>query len=169
MDLTFAALDFIREKLGIQAAVGIAAWSPEIGDVSEDCLKAVLTSYLETELRGEGATFWDPLTEQGREMDRPSVLVLLGESTAFRDLRVAIHDAFTEPLANRFVTGLRQQDIDILDFDRVLPELSNLFGGPFAPGDRFLTSSTELYSRLRAAEQSLLRCYYRQMVSEVRS
>ncbi len=166
IDVASTALDVVREKLGIAELVGSLGWTPAKGDVSERCLKVVVVSYVQDELKGKGAAFWDPRSEMVREFDRAAALALLGESTSFRDLRVAIQDAFKGSLSTTFLSGLASQEIDIRNFEQVLPELSNLLGGAFAPGDRFLTSAVDLYTRLRPAEQELLRCYFDEQASD---
>jgi hypothetical protein len=163
INVTIAAIDFIRQKLGLEPLYGHFGWAPDKGDVSKQCLEQVVRSYLTAELEGGDAGYWDPLSKPICDLDAAAVKLLLGESTAFRDLRAAIHDAFVGPGSKRFIAYLRNLGLKPENFDKILPELANTFGGSFANGDKFLVSASDLYNRLRPSEQDLLRCYFSEL------
>jgi hypothetical protein len=160
VNVTIAAIDFIRHKLGLETAYGRFGWTPDKGDVSRKCVEQVVRSFLIAELEGGDAGYWDPLSKSICELDDSAVRLLLGQSTAFRDLRSAIQKALVGPGSIRFIAYLRSLGFKPEDFDQVLPELTQAFGGPFVAGDKFLVSATDLYNRLRQSEQELLRCYF---------
>lgn len=164
VNVTIAAIDVVRRKLGLESLYGYFGWSPKKGDISQECLSQVIKGYAKSELDSELAGYWDPLVERTRDLNEAGMRLLLGESTAFRDLRTAIHGAFVGPGSKRFVEYLLTQRIDFRSFDQVLPELGNIFGGGFSRGDQFLVSSSDLYNRLRRVEQDLLRCYFGEVV-----
>jgi hypothetical protein len=93
---------------------------------------------------------------------------ILGQSTAFEELRQAIADAFDPPVLDSFVKGLSVSRITIKDFDAVLPEFSNMLGGAYRRGGTFSTSASELYGKLQRTEQELLKKYFNSKVAELR-
>lgn len=166
---TLDALDVVREKLGNQF-LGDIGWHPNRGDIGVGYLKCVVRAFLEEELRYGGDAYWNPVTNRERGLDGGTLSSLLGQGTAFRDLRNAIDDAFNEYNLKRFLDEQASRRIDPKNFDQVLPDLSSFFGGPYKRGDRFETSAVDLYHRLRPAEQALIRCHYEQVVaSKLRS
>jgi len=163
VNVTLAAIDVIRHRLGIEKFYGHFGWSPDKGDVSRRCLDQVVRSFIKADLSGGG----EPLINPVRDLNETDMHSLLGESTAFRDLRIAIHDAFLTPRSKQFVDHLMAFDVNPRDFDQVLPRLADTFGGAFKPGDQFLVSANELYNRLRPAEQELLKCYFFELTSNI--
>jgi hypothetical protein len=169
VDLTLTAVNTLREKLGKESWAGRFEWPPWSGDVTEDFLKQIVRLFAESELETRGEGYWGPSSNPVRVLNSTGVSNFLGLSTAFRDLRNAIDDAFSPEAREPFLNSLAVRSTDPKDFDQVLPELSNFFGGAYAAGGRFLTSAVDLYSRLRPAEQQLLRQYYYSVLQAAQS
>ncbi|HTW56919.1 MAG TPA: hypothetical protein VMD99_02185 [Terriglobales bacterium] len=159
VDVTIAALMVLRQHLGKEdiAAVG---WSPQKGDVDEQDISAAVTRYLEIQVSQGGTSYWDPLLESHLDLNEAAMSYVLGYSTALQELRTAINDAFSEPVLPSFVGGLSASKVSMADFERVLPDLSNLLGGAYKRGQRFSVSARELFDSLTRGEQELLRRYF---------
>jgi hypothetical protein len=85
---------------------------------------------------------------------------LLGQSTAFEELRQAISDAFDPNVKDSFLNSLSVSGKKISDFNALLSELSNMLGGAYRKGQTFSTSATELFFKLDRSEQELLKKYF---------
>ena len=92
---------------------------------------------------------------------------LLGQSTAFEELRQAVSDAFDPALIETFLQGLSLTGIKIRDFDNVLPEFSNVLGGAYRRGSTFSTSANELFRRMDRTEQEILKKYFHELVEQL--
>ncbi len=159
VDVTIAALAVLRQQLGKENFVS-TGWSPQRGDVDEQDIAAAVTRFLELQLNQGGTSYWDPLMDAHLDLTESSMSYVLGHSTAFQELRSAITDAFSEPVQQSFFKGLALSHVSIADFDRVLPDLSNMLGGAFKRGQRFSISASELFDSLTRGEQELLRRYF---------
>lgn len=159
VDVTISALVVLRQQLGKEDFVS-GGWSPQRGDVDEQDIAAAVTRYLELQLSQGGTSYWDPLLDPHLDLNEPAMSYVLGHSTAFQELRTAITDAFSEPVRQSFIQGLDASRVSMADFDRVLPDLSNMLGGAYKRGQRFSVSAHELFDSLSRGEQELLRRYF---------
>jgi hypothetical protein len=160
VNVSIAALDILRKKLGKRNSLLTFGWTPEQGDVDESTISQVVRSFLEESLSTGGTGYWDPTRYPSQELGEVAMSSLLGESRAFVDLRRAIDRALGPQSQDNFFKDLASRQAKIKKFEDVLPDLSNFLGGAFRPGETLPTSSSELFSRLRQAEQKLLRHYY---------
>jgi hypothetical protein len=159
VDVTISALVVLRQQLGKEDFVS-GGWSPQRGDVDEQDIAAAVTRYLELQLSQGGTSYWDPLLDLHLDLNEPAMSYVLGHSTAFQELRTAITDAFSEPVRQSFIQSLDVSRVSMADFDRVLPDLSNMLGGAYKRGQRFSVSAHELFDSLSRGEQELLRRYF---------
>lgn len=159
VDVTIAALAVLRQQLGKEDFVS-GGWSPQRGDVDERDISAAVTRYLELQLGQGGMSYWDPLLDSHLDLNESAMSYVLGHSTAFQELRTAISDAFSEPVRQHFIQSLDVSRVSMADFDRVLPDLSNMLGGAYRRGQRFSVSAQELFDSLTRGEQELLRRYF---------
>ena len=122
----------------------------------------VVRTFPEEQLRHGGTSCWDPLLSSRLEFTATDMSFLLGQSTAFDELRQAISDACDPPVVDGFLGSLFVSSVKIHDFDTVLPELANmLLGGAYRKGETLSTNASDLYyHRLDRTEQELLRKYY---------
>lgn len=97
------------------------------------------------------------------------MLFLMGQSTAFNELRQAISDAFAPPVVESFLKSLAVSDVRIMSFEVVLPDFSNMLGGAYRRGATFSTSANELFQKLDHSEQQLLRNYLHTRVEMLRT
>jgi hypothetical protein len=159
IDVTFAALLVLRQHLGKDDFVGIG-WSPQRGDVDEQDISAAATRYLEIQLNQGGTSYWDPLLDNHLDLNESAMSYVLGDSTALQELRTAVSDAFSPPVRRSFIETLSASNISLADFDKVLPDLSNMLGGAYKRGQRFSISARELFDSLTRGEQELLKRYF---------
>jgi hypothetical protein len=159
VDVTISALMILREHLGKGDFVGIG-WSPQRGDVEEQDISAAVTRYLEIQLKQGGTSYWDPLLDSHLDLNESAMSYVLGHSTALQELRTAISDAFSETVRRGFIGGLSASKVSMADFERVVPDLSNMLGGAYKRGQRFSVGATELFEALTRGEQELLRRYF---------
>jgi hypothetical protein len=159
VDVTIAALAILRQQLGKEDFVS-SGWSPQRSDVEEQDIAASVTRFLELQLAQGGTSYWDPLLDSHLDLNEPAMSYVLGHSAAFQELRTAITDAFSQPVLRSFIGSLSVSHTSMADFDRVLPDLSNMLGGAFIGGQRLSVSAHELFSSLTRGEQELLRRYF---------
>ncbi|MGO9649084.1 MAG: hypothetical protein ACLPOO_13625 [Terriglobales bacterium] len=159
VDVTMSALVVLRQQLGKEDYVSLG-WSPKRGDVDEQDITAAVTRYLELQLGQGGMSYWDPLLEPHLDLNESAMSYVLGYSTAFQELRTAIADAFSEPVRRNFIQSLDVSHVSMVDFERVLPDLSNMLGGAYKRGQRFSISAHELFDTLSRGEQELVRRYF---------
>jgi hypothetical protein len=163
--VSMSALGVLRRKLSKDDAKLTLGWTPAKGDLDEDTISVAVRCFLEECLSSGGEGFWDPIRYPNQELGETAMSMLLGESRAFVVLRQGMDDAFEPPVLTSFLKSLGMRSTRAIEFDDVLPEISNVFGGAFERGEVFSTSSTELYSHLRESEKSLLRHYYTKKVN----
>jgi hypothetical protein len=169
VDVTWAAIDIIRHKLGLEypGTPPNHSLSPE--HVLREIVAPVVRTFLEEQLRHGGINYWDLLLSSHLELTATDMSFLLGQSTAFDELRQAISDAFDPPVVDSFLSSLSTSGIKIRDFDAVLPELSNMLGGAYRKRETFSTSASDLYRRLDRTEQELLRKYFEGNLDQLKS
>jgi len=160
VDVFWGAVDFLERKFGLKKFLVGQPDAMERGHLDEEMATRVVRSFLQFELAAGGTSYWDPLLYPQREINEPAMSFILGQSTAFEELRQAISDAFEPAVLDSFVKGLSVSRIRIKDFDAVLPEFSNVLGGAYGRRETFSTSATELYGKLERTEQELLRKYF---------
>ena len=159
VDVTITALAVLRQQLGKEDFVS-TGWSPQRGDVEEEDIAAAVTRYLELHLSQGGMSYSDPLLDSHLDLNEAAMSYVLGHSTAFQELRTAITDAFSELVRRNFIRSLDVSHVSMADFERVLPDLSNMLGGAYKRGQRFSVSAHELFDTLTRGEQELLRRYF---------
>jgi hypothetical protein len=159
VDVTIAALMVLRQHLG-KEEIAIIGWSPQKGDVDEQDISAAVARYLEVQLNQGGTSYWDPLLDPHLDLNESAMSYVLGHSTAFQELRTAIGDAFSETVRRSFIEALSVSKVSMADFERVLPDLSNMLGGAYKRGQRFSISARELFESLTRGEQELLKRYF---------
>ena len=160
VDVTIAALSVLRQKLGKSDFTMHIGWSPEKGDVGEANIVAAVKAYLEKLLSQGGTSYWDPLLDKHLDLNESAMSYVLGHSTAFRELYAAITDAFSMQVRQSFLKSLALSGVQPTDFDKVLPELSNLLGGAYRRGQKFSVSARELFESLTRGEQELIKSYF---------
>jgi hypothetical protein len=159
--LSIGALDVLRKKLYKDRTLVTFEWTPEKGDLDEDTIALVVQCFLEDCVSAGGNNFWDPIRHPRQELSQAAMSRLLGEGQSFIQIRQAVDDALEPPLLASFLRSLASRGTKITAFQEILPELSNVLGGPYSPGDVFSTSSTALFVQLREVEQKLIERYYR--------
>ena len=159
VDVTWAAIELLERKLGLSESENELALPP--GHVVRELVTPIVERFLEQALSRGGTSYWDPVQFSQMELTATDMSFLIGQTTAFEELRQTVSDAFEPPVLDSFLGSLSVSGIKkIRDFDAVLPELSNMLGGAYRKGDTFSTSASELFRRLDRTEQELLRRYY---------
>jgi len=159
VDVFWGALEILEHKLGLAHQGTSPDNALPAGHILREMVAPVVRTFLEEQLRHGGTSCWDPLLSSRLEFTATDMSFLLGQSTAFDELRQAISDAFDPPVIDSFLGSLSGSGIKIHDFDAVLPDLSNMLGGAYRRGETFSTSASDLYRRLDRTEQELLRKY----------
>ena len=154
-----SATELLRSRLG---------FSSERLSQSTDLMVPVVRSFLEHQLSSGGTGYWSPLLYPKLELNEPAMSFVLGQSSAFEELRQAVADALDPPVLESFIKSLAVSRIKLDDFDAVLPELANMLGRAYKPSDTFSTSATALFQKLKRTEQELLRAYFHQKVELVK-
>ena len=168
VDVFWGAMNFLERKFGLKKFLAGQPDAMERGHLDEEMVTRVVRSFLQFELAAGGTSYWDPLLYPHREINEPAMSFILGQSTAFEELRQAISDALEPPVLDSFVKGLSVARVRIKDFDSVLPEFSNMLGGAYRRGNTFSTSATELYRKLERTEQELLKKYFNAKVTQLK-
>jgi hypothetical protein len=168
IDVFWGAMEFLERKLGLKKFVSGQPEATERRHLTEEMANRVVESFLKHQLASGGTGYWNPLSYSELELNESAMSFILGQSTAFEELRQAIADAFDPPVLDSFVKGLSVSRITIKDFDAVLPEFSNMLGGAYRRGGTFSTSASELYGKLQRTEQELLKKYFNSKVAELR-
>ena len=169
VDVFWGALEILEHKLGF-AHQGM---SPEnalpAGHILREMVAPVVRTFPEEQLRHGGTSCWDPLLSSRLEFTATDMSFLLGQSTAFDELRQAISDACDPPVVDGFLGSLSASSVKIHDFDTVLPELSTmLLGGAYRNSETLSTNASDLYHRLDRTEQELLRKYYEEELEQLK-
>jgi hypothetical protein len=160
VDVFWGAAEFLERKLGLKQFVPNKHRALPQGHLDEEWVARMVRSFLQHQLSAGGTSFWNPLRYSRLDLNDAVMSFLLGQSTAFEELRHAISGAFEPPVLASFVNGLSISGIRIGDFSMVLPELSNMLGGAYQRGGTFSTSANELFQKLDRTEQELLKKYF---------
>jgi hypothetical protein len=160
VDVSWGAVEFLRQKLGLGKFVSGSGDALQKGHLSEELVGERVRGFVEHELSAGGTSYWDPILYPRLDLNEAAMLFLVGQSTAFYELWQAVTDAFEEPLVESFLKGLEDAGVTLRDFRAVLPELSNMLGGAFQPGSKFSTSATDLFERMDRPEQEMLKKYF---------
>jgi len=158
MDVTWGAMELLEHKLGLKEGQHQRSLPP--GHVAREMVAPIVRKFIEQNLARGGTSYWDPLHDFRIELTSTDMSFLMGQSTAFEELRQAISDAFDPSVVESFLGSLSVSGIRLHDFDAVLPDISNMLGGAYKRGETFSTSATELYRKLDRTEQELLRRYF---------
>lgn len=166
VDVHWGAIELLEHKLGVRDTETSGALPP--GHIVREMVTPIVRKFIEQILSRGGTSYWDPLQDSQVEVTATDMSFLMGQSTAFEELRQAVSDAFAPTVLDSFLGSLSVSGIKkILDFDAVLPELSNMLGGAYRKGDTFSTSASDLYRRLDRTEQELLRKYYQGKIGQL--
>lgn len=165
VNVSLGAIELLGHKLGIEESNTSAL---PAGHLANEMVAAVVRRFVEQALSRGGTSYWDPLQVSPIELTSTDMSFLMGQSTAFEELRQAISDAFEPPVLGSFLGSLAVSGIKLHDFDAVLPDLSNMLGGAYKRGETFSTSTTELYRSLSRTEQELLRKYFQGRVEKLK-
>jgi hypothetical protein len=168
VDVFWGAMDFLERKFGLKKFLAGQPDAMERGHLDDEMMARVVRSFLHFQLKAGGTSYWDPLLHPQLELNEPAMSFILGQSTAFEELRQAISDAFEPTVLDSFVKSLSVSRIRIKDFDAALPEFSNMLGGAYRRGETFSTSATELYRKLERTEQELLKKYFNAKVAQLK-
>ena len=160
VDVSWNAVEFLRQKLGLGKFVSGSDNALQKGHLSDELVGERVRSFVEHELSLGGTSYWDPVLNARRDLDDAAMLFLVGQSTTFYELWQAITDAFEPPLVEGFLESLEVVGVSLRDFRTVLPEFSNMLGGAYQRGSKFSTSATDLFERMDRPEQELLKKYF---------
>jgi hypothetical protein len=160
VDVSWSAVEFLRQKLGLGKFVSGSDNALQRGHLSEELVGERVRSFVEHELSLGGTSYWDPILYPRRDLNDAAMLFLALQSTAFYELWQAVTDAFEQPLVEGFLKSLEDAGVTLRDFRAVLPEFSNMLGGAFQPGSKFSTSATDLFARMDRPEQEMLKKYF---------
>jgi len=160
VDVSWSAVEFLRNKLGLGRFVSGSENALQRGHLTDELLGETVRTFTEHELSLGGTSYWDPIRYPQRDLNDAAMLFLVGQSTAFYELWQAVTDAFEPPLVEGFLKSLETAGVTLQDFRTVLPEFSNMLGGAFRPGSKFSTSATDLFERTDRAEQEMLKKYF---------
>jgi hypothetical protein len=166
IELTLAALNKLREKLALPEKVGFPGWAKD-GDVDEDTLRKMVAEFLDFQLSTGGASYWDPIRFPKLELKESAVSYLMPDSDAFKQLTSAVDDFLGDYAIEYSLRDLDSRGVRVLDFQRVLPDLSSHLGGPYKRGDQFAVSAVTLYQALGELERKRLHDHYLQKVAEI--
>jgi hypothetical protein len=155
VDVFWGAAEFLAEKFSLKTQRSRPA-----NQISNDMLANAVRSFVQHQLSAGGTSYWDPIRFPRLELNDAAMLFLMGQSTAFNELRQAISDAFEPSVVVSFVKSLEASDVRMANFEAVLPDLSNMLGGAYRRGATFSTSADELFQKLDRTEQELLKSYF---------
>jgi hypothetical protein len=168
VDVTWAAVELLEGRFGLKKSSVEESDEVERRRLAGEMVNRVVRSFLEFQLAAGGTSYWDPVLHSQLELNEPAMSFILGQSTAFEELRQAVADALEPPVLESFVKGLSVSRIRIREFDAILPELSSMLGGAYRRGGTFSTSADELYKRLDRTEQELLKKYFNTKVAQLK-
>jgi hypothetical protein len=159
VDVSWGAMEFLQQKLGLKNFISRREGALQKGHLSDEMVANTVRSFIQHQLSLGGTSYWDPVLYPRRDLNDAAMLFLLGQSTAFNELRQAVSDAFEPSVVDSFLSSLAASGVRLQDFNAVLPELSGMLGGAYRRGAKFSTSATELFGRLDRTEQELLKKY----------
>jgi|HubBroStandDraft_2_1064218.scaffolds.fasta_scaffold13174_2 hypothetical protein len=154
VDVSWGAAEFLEQKFSLKSK-----GTRHGNQVGKEMLAKAVRSFVQHQLTVGGTSYWDPIRFPRLELNDAAMLFLMGQSTAFNELRQAISDAFEPPVAENFVKSLAVSDVRIMSFEAVLPDFSNMLGGAYRRGATVSTNANELFQKLDHSEQELLKNY----------
>jgi len=160
VDVSWGAVEFLRQKLGLGKFESGSDNALQKGYLSDELLGERVRSFVEHELSAGGTSYWDPILYPRLDLNEAAMLFLVGQSTAFYELWQAVTDAFDPAVAESFLKSLELAGGSLREFHTVLPELTNMLGGAYQRGSRFSTSATDLFERMDRPEQEMLKKYF---------
>ncbi len=104
VDVTWAAIELLEHQLGLRDAQPSAALPP--GHVVREMVAPVVRKFIERALARGGTSYWDPLQDSRVELTVTDMSFLMGQSTAFEELRQAISGAFGPYVLDSFLGSL---------------------------------------------------------------
>ena len=155
VDLSWGALEFLRQKRGVKRLT-----SENITKFQSEFVAKTVRSFVQYELSLGGTSYWSPVLHPKLEMNDAAALFVLGQSTAFNELWHAVSDAFEPAVVDSFLGSLAVSSKNIQRFEDVLSELSNMLGGAYRRGATLSTSANELFQKVDRSEQELLKKYF---------
>jgi hypothetical protein len=167
VEVTLGALNTLREKLALFEKVGFAKWTQD-GDADADTLRKVVKEFVALQLSFGGTSAWDPVLFPKLQVTEQAIVYLLPDSETYVRLKVAIDDFF-DPRTIRLRLRTAERDkVKIGDFDRILPELSEvLSGGAYQGGQNLWRDAGSLYKSLGEVERRRLEHYYHSKVDQI--
>ncbi len=160
VDVSWDALEFLQQKLGLKKFETRTEGALQRGHLNDEMVAKTVRSFVQHELSMGGTSYWNPVLYPRRELNDAAMLFLLGQSASFYELWQAVYDAFEPSVVDSFLNSLAVSGVRLHDFNAVLPELSNMLGGAYRRGATFSTSVTELFGRLDRTEQELLKKFF---------
>ncbi len=164
VDVFWGAVEFLKQKRGLTKLT-----PKNMREFQNEVVAKAVWSFVQDQLSQGGTSYWSLVLYPRREMNDAAMLFVFGQSTAFNELWQAISDAFEPSVVDSFLSSLTVSKTRVQDFNRVLPELSNMLGGAYRRGATFSTSATELFQKLDRSEQELLKKYFYARVELLKS
>jgi hypothetical protein len=155
VDVYWGAVEFLKQKRGLGKLT-----SKTRREFQTEVVAKAVWSFVQDQLSQGGTGYWSPVLYPRREMNDAAMLFVFGQSTAFNELWQAVTDAFEPSVVDAFLGSLAVSRTKLQDFNRVLPELSNMLGGAYRRGATFSISANELFQKLDRSEQELLKKYF---------
>jgi hypothetical protein len=164
VDVFWGAVEFLKQKRGSTKLT-----PKNMREFQSEVVAKAVWSFVQHQLSLGGTSCWSPLLYPRLEMNDAAMLFVFGQSTAFNELWQAVSDAFEPSVADSFLSSLSVSKTRVQEFNRVLPELSNMLGGAYRRTETFSTSATELFQKLNRSEQELLSKYFLARVELLKS
>src|SRR5260370_3343329 len=164
VDVFWDDVEFLKQKRGLTKLT-----PKNMREFQNEVVAKAVWSFVQDQLSQGGTSYWSLVLYPRREMNDAAMLFVFGQSTAFNELWQAISDAFEPSVVDSFLSSLTVSKTRVQDFNRVLPELSNMLGGAYRRGATFSTSATELFQKLDRSEQELLKKYFYARVELLKS
>jgi hypothetical protein len=164
VDVYWGAVEFLKQKRGLGKLT-----SKTRREFQADVVAKAVWSFVQDQLSQGGTGYWSPVLYPRREMNDAAMLFVFGQSTAFNELWQAVTDAFEPSVADAFLSSLAVSRTKLQDFNRVLPELSNMLGGAYRRGATFSISANDLFQKLDRSEQELLKKYFNARVEVLKT
>jgi hypothetical protein len=167
VEVTLGALNTLREKLALFDNVGSPRWTRD-GDADADTLRKVVKEFVALQLSFGGTSAWDPLLFPKLQVTEQAIAYLLPDSETYGRLKVAIDDFFDPRTIRLRLRAAERDSAKIGDFDRFLPELSEvLSGGAYQGGQNLWRDAESFYKSLGEVERRRLEHYYQSKVDRI--
>ena len=102
VDVSWTAVEFLRQKLGLGNFVSGSDDALQKGHLSDELVGERVRSFVEHELSFGGTSYWDPILYPRRDLNEAAMLFLVGQSTTFYELWQAVTDAFDPAVSRAF-------------------------------------------------------------------